>query len=600
MKIRLHPAARRPLALAGLLLSAVLSPASSFQEDGNGFVFFEAEDFDLNVTQENGFWEFDNTPLDFDAFSGWGYVTAFSSGGTDTNTNPHLDYTVNFASAGPHYIWVAGSDAGGKSIDVGLDGVVSSTSSDLGGPDGSFGARYGGQILWVGTNNTGGGFTNKAYLNVPTAGPHTVNLFIREAGLLVDWVLLTTNIDYAPGPYPNPSNLPGETLAPSAGLAVALTQPAPGKSISSNALVVLSAKPTAGAAAISKVEFYESLLPSGAKVKLGEATAEPYQIGWVNPVAGNYALTARVIDAGSATATSSVVNVSIYLPSGYLTPLRWETNTFDAGLGSFTLLSQNQSGGFNFGWSATANAGGPAGELGGYVVRSFDVVPYVGEPLLRRVSLNEELWFTGTIAFSNLNANGDTFLGYFDSSSSTHPRVGLKVREPTSSGGLWRFSVEPNGVKINSTLANNTPASFELHWTPTGLGDGSGTLTGSVAGLPFTADYSATPNSSTFDAFGWLAPSQGSTDVTRSYYEYFDNLAYRVPSSQRLNIQSIGGGRVVLSWAIDGYTLQYNTNSAAGSAWWDSTDPVSQSGDTYWVTNTVGAGLRWYRLRHGL
>src|SRR5689334_15876110 len=72
------------LALVALLLAAV-SPASlgaaSFQEDANGFVFMNAENFDLNVTQNNGEWRFDNTPLAVDPFSGWGYMDAFSTGG---------------------------------------------------------------------------------------------------------------------------------------------------------------------------------------------------------------------------------------------------------------------------------------------------------------------------------------------------------------------------------------------------------------------------------------------------------------------------------------------------------------------------------------
>jgi len=121
-----------------------------------------------------------------------------------------------------------------------------------------------------------------------------------------------------------------------------------------------------------------------------------------------------------------------------------------------------------------------------------------------------------------------------------------------------------------------------------------------VAGASFSLDLSTLPNTVTFNAFGWLAPSQGTDDTTRNYYEYFDNLAYLVPSSQRLNIQPLPAGRVLLSWAITNYTLQYNTNGISSTNWIDSVDPVVQQGDTSYVTNSVSPTTRWYRLRHPL
>ncbi len=582
-------------------LAAILATnpgrAASFVSDANGFVFIEAENFDLNVTQDNGAWRFENTPLDLDAFSGWGYVTADSSGGTDPNINPHLDYSVNFSQPGPYFIWVAGSDAGGKAVHLGLDGVAPASAQNIGGPDGIFGARFGGQVRWSGTNNTGSGFISKAFLTVPSAGTHTVNLFIREAGLKVDWILLTTNISYVPGPYPNPANLPAQTVAPSAALAVALTQPATGKIFASNSVVTLSAKAATNNSPVNKVEFFARLLPAGANSKLGEATELPYTIGWTNPVPGQYALTARVTDGGALTATSAVTSVTIAIPATYVTPLRWKTNTFEGGLGSFTTTTLNQSGGFDFGWKNLSLPGGGTGALGGLVVRSYSVVPYVGEPLERKVSLNDDLWFSGTLVFTNVNANNDTFIGYFDALSSSHPRVGLKVREPTSAGGLWRFSVEPNGTKLNSTVASGVPANFELHWIPSGVGNGSGTLTGSVAGLEFSVDYSGTVSTATFDTFGWLAPSQGNDDPTRTSYQFYDNLAYVVPASQRLKIEPLANQQVRLSWDIPGFALQFNTNGPTGPNWTDSAAPVVGQGGSYVTTNSVTGASRWFRLK---
>src|SRR5262249_21371580 len=157
------------------------------------------------------------------------------------------------------------------------DGVVPASASDIGGPDGAFGASGGGQIYYVGTNNVGGGYNSKAYLTVSTPGQHTVNVFIRVAGLLVDSILLTTNIDYEPGPYVPGQvapNLPHESLAPAASLSVALAQPASGKSFANgtNSVVTLVAKPATNGAAVTKVEFFAKLLPSGSNSKIGQAT----------------------------------------------------------------------------------------------------------------------------------------------------------------------------------------------------------------------------------------------------------------------------------------------------------------------------------------
>jgi len=593
--------------MAVLFVSASASAASSFQEDANGFVVMEAEDFDVNATQDNGAWLFDNTYLGFDFNSGWGYMKAFSAGGIDTNLNPHLDFKVSFANTGPHYIWVSGSDAGGNTVHLGLDGVAPITARVIGGPDGVFGARGGGEWDWVGTNNTGSGYGPKAYLTVPTTGEHTVNLFIAASGLYVDRIVLTTNIDFAPDPIAGGTNsglnLPPETLAPSPGLTVAVTQPASGKSFANgpSTVVTVAAKPTTNGPSVSIVEFFAKQLPSGGNTKIGQATTLPYLIGWSNPAVGNYALTAKVTDVSSQTATSAVVNVSIIV-AGYQAPLQWETNNFDTGLGTFTLASQNHTSGFDFDWRNSANAGGPPGELGGIVVRAATTAPYVTEPLDRRVSLNEDLWFTGTMMFSNVSAASDIFIGYLDTASTSNPRMGLKIREP--SGTDFRFAVEPNSGLNKITSAANLPpltvASFELHWVPTGNGDGSGTLTGVVNNVSFSFDYSGAPNAATYNAFGWLAPSQGNDDLTKYYSAYFDNLQYVAPSHRLLHIQPLPSGKALLSWAISGFTLQYNTNALTSTNWVDSVDPVGQQGYTYYVTNSIVSTNRWYRLRHPL
>jgi len=309
---------------------------------------------------------------------------------------------------------------------------------------------------------------------------------------------------------------------------------------------------------------------------------------------------AVVTDATAQKATSSVVAVFMTLPPP-LTPLKWTTNNFDSGLGNWTLQSHNHDGGYDFGWQNSTNAGGPAGELGGHFVRRSDFTAYVLEPLSRPVSLNEDLWLTGTMMFSNINMNADTFLGYIDTNSGA--RFGLKIREPNN--GFWRFNTGPvnANTKINNTLANATVAEFVLHWIPSGQGDGSGSVTGMLAGAEITATLPLTfpASGETYNAFGRFVPTQGDTDTNRNSFQYFDNLAYVVPAVPVLNIQRVPVNQVVLSWDVAGYLLQYNDGAITSGNWTDyNTNNVSQVGGSYYATNSIGVSNRWYRLRYPL
>lgn len=600
------------LGATACLSVALLAPsalaAASFQENGSGFVVMEAENFDLNVTQPAGAWVFDATALAIDPFSGWGYLRSTGVGGTSSSLSPRADFKVNFTTTGPHYIWVSASDAGGKLLDLGLDGVVSSTSINVGGNDGVFGLRNAGQIWWSGRNNTGSGWLDRPYLNVTTTGEHTVNVFIRDAGLDVDRIVLTTDYNFEPSPLGGGANsglnLPAQTLAPSASLAVAITQPATGKSFPSNTVVTVAAKPFTNGTTVTKIEFFSALQPSGTDTKIGEATARPYQIGWTNPPVGNYALKATVTDSGSATATSAVVNVTIVVPSTCPTPLIWTSNYFDTGLGSFTLAVSNHAVyppdptyAFDLDWSNTTHAGGPAGELGGRVMRVVSPVPYVAMPLSRPVSRNDDLWFRCNMSFFIVNdPNSDVFFGYFNTNN--YARVGLKIVNPSGSGLPWRFRTEPNGSKPNQWdgVLDGQAGPYEFHWIPSGLGDGSGTITGKVANVVFSNTWPA--SGVTFDAFGLLVPTQGQDEPHRQFDAWFDTVEYKVPGFTALTAQRVGANQFVLSWGTDGYTLQYNdTSIASPGAWVSTSDPVVLVGRTYYATNTIGSGLRFFRLK---
>jgi glucose/arabinose dehydrogenase/mono/diheme cytochrome c family protein len=169
----------------GLSLCAV---EAQITETG-GVVVFEAENFNANLSARSGHdWGFSNAVT---GFSGLGYMEATPNTGANLTTagssNPELQFTVNFSSSGTHYIWIHGYGANGTddSIHVGVDGgsSVAMTLSQTG--------------TWQWSNSIQG-VAGAAAFNVASTGNHTVNLWMREDGMRIDRVILTTNSTFNP------------------------------------------------------------------------------------------------------------------------------------------------------------------------------------------------------------------------------------------------------------------------------------------------------------------------------------------------------------------------------------------------------------------
>lgn len=112
---------------------------------------------------------------------------------TDTGTNgPRLDFKIDFHTTGTYYIFLhmphhaSGQD---DSVNVGLDGTL--VNANLGNTTGSW--------RWRTTNPTTIG------LNITTPGVRTFNIWMREDGVMVDKIILTTNSSFS---------LPGSDLGP--------------------------------------------------------------------------------------------------------------------------------------------------------------------------------------------------------------------------------------------------------------------------------------------------------------------------------------------------------------------------------------------------
>ncbi|CAN0352469.1 unnamed protein product, partial [Ectocarpus sp. 4 AP-2014] len=160
------------------------SGSSPYAESG-GIVAFEAEDYHDKLVGATDDWTVES---DQTGYTGTGFVHAGPDDGTLYGTSPgylsgspRLDYQVDFAAAGTYYVWVRGMKADGSSdsVHVGLDGQANTTADRI-------------QVLGTGFNwnqgRVGGGI---ATLVVPSAGVHTVNIWMREDGVRIDKLVVT-------------------------------------------------------------------------------------------------------------------------------------------------------------------------------------------------------------------------------------------------------------------------------------------------------------------------------------------------------------------------------------------------------------------------
>lgn len=163
---------------------------------GQNLGAFEAEEFDANTAQGTSYW---NLSIPFSrpiptGYSGIGVMEALPNNGLNIGDPnilalaPRLDYLVNFPTAGTYYVWVRASGPSGAddSIHIGLNGSLGQFGTNLTSiPAGSYG--------WA-TNTVGG----PARVVVPSSGNHTFNIWMREDGVIVDRILLTTDAAYVP------------------------------------------------------------------------------------------------------------------------------------------------------------------------------------------------------------------------------------------------------------------------------------------------------------------------------------------------------------------------------------------------------------------
>lgn len=199
-----------------LALTTLPPPGLTFQQDGTGMLVIEAEHYFAAATAPDGhLW----VPLSSRAgYSGPGYMqvlpdSGVNAGNASTLTNgARLDLRAAFSTAGTNYVWIRGGDptagGAGDSVHVGIDGLITAGGTQVSGTP-TFNTT---SWNWVG--NIQG--DTRTYVVVDAPGTHTINLWMREDGFLMDKIILTTDSAFTPtgtGPAESAVVSPGPVLS---------------------------------------------------------------------------------------------------------------------------------------------------------------------------------------------------------------------------------------------------------------------------------------------------------------------------------------------------------------------------------------------------
>lgn len=149
-------------------------------------IAIEAEHYNQKVAQNKHNW----TPSDTKGYSGEGAMMASPEDRVRIDSDyaqksPRLDYQVKFTEAGTYYVWLRalGPKGGSNSVHIGLDGNPVKAGENITVP---VAANY----TWTDGMKTA--------LEIDKSGTHTVNIWMRESGTIVDKIVLSTEPGYSP------------------------------------------------------------------------------------------------------------------------------------------------------------------------------------------------------------------------------------------------------------------------------------------------------------------------------------------------------------------------------------------------------------------
>jgi hypothetical protein len=164
--------------------------ADSAFVESDGQVIIEAENFDDNVSRNGKSWE----PKELAGNVG-GSMQALPFALTNIDTSyasnsPELRFRVQFSTVGTYYVWMRahGEDGDSDSWHVGLNGRELASADRM-----SIGTGFN-QWMWVNDTMDPQGAT----LDIASPGIYTVNVWMREDGVHLDRLLLTTDAAFTP------------------------------------------------------------------------------------------------------------------------------------------------------------------------------------------------------------------------------------------------------------------------------------------------------------------------------------------------------------------------------------------------------------------
>ena len=168
----------------------VLSGEPFAQKPGVGnMVVMEAENFHDQQARNGKSWQ-TVSPRHSSAQAS---LQALPNTGTNVQTNyatqsPHLAYRAVFEVPGRYYVWVraTGATTDDDSLHIGLNGQPVASGERIE------------QIFdfwtWTSVRNGGG----RAFVDVAEAGEHVIDVWMREDGVIIDKILLTTDVAFEP------------------------------------------------------------------------------------------------------------------------------------------------------------------------------------------------------------------------------------------------------------------------------------------------------------------------------------------------------------------------------------------------------------------
>jgi VCBS repeat-containing protein len=193
--------------------------------------------------------------------------------------------------------------------------------------------------------------------------------------------------------------------------------------------------------------------------------------------------------------------------------------------------------GNNFGWSATSNAGGTVGELGGTFTRT-STARYLADDELADLTLDQAMMASGELDMTALaitDFGNSLNLGHFHSNTPTTTSLAFGINfadDPATPGTLnWQARLGAN-YSAPVALSLNNDVSWSYTWDPVGGAAGFGRLDITVGGTSQFLEMSQAERinfgTTVLDSFGFLGVVNGTVidDLAETVDLWVDELVY--------------------------------------------------------------------------